>query len=229
MLTLPIVLGNTNFSKFKLLLTPQSTSLTIIMYSGAVDVLGSLTEKLKQQINDTQDKYESFIDATQIYKQGKMNEKEYFAKIGDYLVSTSALDFLAIRVILEMKSAIDKGTLMKNATGGKSSPPSPSPSPPPSPSPSPPSPSPQPGFGIGGFVGTGGVVGGGEGGGRGEYIMPAPEQQEPTFKPVDIELERPSRKSSGKETTTTITKNCIVCGSAIPKQAKFCSKCGNLQ
>ena len=191
------------------------------MYSGAVDVLGSLTEKLKQQINDTQDKYESFIDSTQLYKQGKMNEKEYFAKIGDYLVSTSALDFLAIRVILEMKSAIDKGTLMKNATGGKAS------LPPPPPASSPP----QAGFGIGGFVGTGGSVGGGGGGagGGGEYIMPAPEQQEPTFKPVDIELERPSRKSSGKETTSTITKNCIVCGSAIPKQAKFCSKCGNLQ
>jgi hypothetical protein len=189
------------------------------MYSGAVDVLGSLTEKLKQQINDTQDMYESFIDATQLYKQGKMNEKQYFAKIGDYLVSTSALDFLAIRVILEMKSAIDKGTLMKNATGGKSSPSPPSSS---SPSSSPP----QAGFGIGGFVGTGGSVGGG---GGGEYIMPAPEQQEPTFKPVDIELERPSRKSSGKETTTTLTKNCIVCGSSIPKQAKFCSKCGNLQ
>jgi hypothetical protein len=184
------------------------------MYSGAVDVLGSLTEKLKQQINDTQDMYESFIDATQLYKQGKMNEKQYFAKIGDYLVSTSALDFLAIRVILEMKSAIDKGTLMKNATGGKASPSSPSSSPPP-----------QAGFGIGGFVGTGGSVGGG----GGEYIMPAPEQQEPTFKPVDIELERPSRKSSEKETTTTLTKNCIVCGSSIPKQAKFCSKCGNLQ
>ena len=195
------------------------------MYSGAVDVLGSLTEKLKQQINDTQEKYESFIDATQMYKQGKMNEKEYFAKIGDYLVSTSALDFLAIRVILEMKSAIDKGTLMKNATGGKASP-----SPPSSSSPSPPSSSSSPpqagGFGIGGFVGTGGSVGGG---GGGEYIMPAPEQQEPTFRPVDIELERPSRKSSGKETTTTLTKNCIVCGSSIPKQAKFCSKCGNLQ
>ena len=193
---------------------PQSTSLTIIMYSGAVDVLGSLTEKLKQQINDTQDKYESFIDSTQLYKQGKVNEKEYFSKIGEYLVATSAMNFLAIRVILEMKSAIDKGTPMKNATGGNASP-----------SPSPP----QAGFGIGGFVGTGGAVGGGEGGGRGEYIMPAPEQQEPTFKPVDIELERPSRKSSGKETTTTITKNCIVCGSAIPKQAKFCSKCGNIQ
>jgi hypothetical protein len=193
------------------------------MYSGAVDVLGSLTEKLKQQINDTQDKYESFIDSTQLYKQGKMNEKEYFAKIGDYLVSTSALHFLAIRVILEMKSAIDKGTLMKNATtGGKAS------LPPPPPASSPP----QAGFGIGGFIGTGGSVGGGGAGGAGvggEYIMPTPEQQEPTFKPVDIEIERPSRKSSGKQTTPTITKNCIVCGSAIPKQAKFCSKCGNLQ
>jgi hypothetical protein len=182
------------------------------MYSGAVDVLGSLTEKLKQQINDTQEKYESFIDATQLYKQGKTNEKEYFANIGDYLISTSALDFLAIRVILEMKSAIDKGTLMKKATGvmAPSS-----------------SPSPQAGFGIGGFVGTGGAVGG-EVGGE-EHVMPAPEQQEPTFKPVDIQLERPSRESSGKETTTTISKNCIVCGSAIPKQAKFCSKCGKLQ
>src|SRR5688500_1660074 len=114
------------------------------MYSGGVDVLGSLTEKLKQQINDTQEKYESFIDATHVYKQGKMNEKEYFAKLADYLISTSALDFLAIRVILEIKSAIDKSTLMKNATGGMAPPPSP--------------PSPQAGFGIGGFVGTGGAV-----------------------------------------------------------------------
>ena len=111
------------------------------MYSGAVDVLGNLTEKLKQQINDTQDKYESFIDATHFYKQGKMNEKEYIAKIVDYLVSTSALNFLAIRVILEIKWAIDKNTLMKNATGGISSSPSPSAS------------SPQAGFGIAGFVG----------------------------------------------------------------------------
>ena len=179
------------------------------MYSGAVDVLGSLTEKLKQQINDTQDKYESFIDATHFYKQGKMNEKEYIAKIVDYMVSTSAINFLAIRVILEIKSAIDKNTLMKNATGGLVSSPS----------------SPQDGFGIAGFVGTGGAVGkGGE-----KYVMPAPEQQELTFKREDIVMERRSSESSGKEKTTTITKNCIVCGSEIPKQSKFCSKCGKLQ
>ena len=179
------------------------------MYSGAVDVLGTLTEKLKQQINDTQAKYESFNDATHVYKQGKMNEKEYFTKIVDYLVSKSALDFLAIRVILEIKSAIDKNTLMKNDTSRMASSPS----------------SPQAGFGIAGFVGTGGPVGGG-----GEkYVMPLPEQQEPTLKAEDIELERRSSESSGKEKTTTITKNCIFCGSEIPKQGKFCSKCGKLQ
>lgn len=180
------------------------------MYAGAVDVFGSLTEKLKQQVNDTQKKYESFTDATQLYKKGNMNEKEFFTKIDDYLIATSAMNFLAIRVILEMKSAMDKGTSMKNASGGivASSLP----------------PSPQAGFGIGGFVGTGGTVGGEP---RAEYTMPAPQRQESIFKPVDIEEERPSRKSSGKETTTT--KNCIVCGSAIPKQAKFCSKCSNPQ
>ena len=183
------------------------------MYSGAVDVLGSLTEKLKQQINDTQGHYESFTNATQLYKQGKMDEKEFFAKISDYLIAMSAMNFLAIRVILEIKSAIDKGTPMKNATGQMTSPSTP-----------------QAGFGIAGFVGTGRTVGAG----GGEYTMPAPSQpyqQEPTFKPVDMESERPFRKSSGKETTTTttITKNCIVCGLAIPKQAKFCSKCGNSQ
>ena len=59
--------------------------------------------------------------------------------------------------------------------------------------------------------------------------MPVPEQQEPSFKLEDIELERRSSKSSGKEKTTTITKNCIFCGSEIPKQSKFCSKCGKLQ
>ena len=59
--------------------------------------------------------------------------------------------------------------------------------------------------------------------------MPAPEQQEPTFKRENIEGERRSSESSGKEKTTTITKNCIFCGSEIPKQGKFCSKCGKLQ
>jgi ribosomal protein L40E len=185
----------------------------LIMSSG-VDTLGALTEKLKQLINDTQDRYESFIDSTQLYKQGKVNEKEYFSNIGEYLVATSAMNFLAIRVILEMKSTMEKGSSLKNPTGGLASSSSSSSST-----------TPQADFGISGFVG------GTESNEVRGSTMPSPhsaeQEEEPTFKPVDIVIERPSKMSVDK--TTLTTKNCIVCESVIPKQAKFCSKCGNSQ
>jgi hypothetical protein len=140
--------------------------------SFGVDTLGGLSEKLKQLSGDTQNMYESFLDATQLYKQGKMSEKEYFAKIGDYLVATSALSFLAIRVIFEIKGAIEKGTSIKNPTGGVAEPVATQQ---------------QAGFGIGGFVNAGGAAGPG-------YTLPSP-QVEPTFKPVDIELPKKMTKS----------------------------------
>ena len=183
--------------------------------SSVVDSLVELTEKLKQIINDTQDRYESFIDSTQLYKQGKVNEKEYFSKIGEYLVATSAMNFLAIRVILEIKSTMEKGSSLKNPSGGLASSSSSSSSS---------SSTQQADFRIGRFVG------GTESNEVRGYTMPSPqpaEQEEPTFKPVDIVIERPSKMSIDK--TTLTTKKCIVCESIIPKQAKFCSKCGNSQ
>ena len=171
--------------------------------SFGVDTLGGLTEKLKQLINDTQNLYETFIDANQLYKQGKMGDKDFFVKMGEYLVAISALNFLAVRVILEIKNALEKGTSIKSPTGTSSSSPA----------------APQAGFGIGGFVGTGGTVGP-AGSGRGnEYTLPSP--QEPTFKPVDIELPKPR--------ATSTTKSCVACNTSIPAHAKFCSKCGRLQ
>jgi hypothetical protein len=173
--------------------------------SFGVDTLGGLAEKLKQLINDTQNLYEAFIDANQLYKQGKMGDKEFFNNIGEYLISTSALNFLAVRVILEIKNAMDKGSSIKSPTGGGSSAPS----------------APQAGFGIGGFVGTGGTVGPPAASGGNDYSLPLP--QEPTFKPVDIELPKPQPSS------TTTTKNCVACNASIPTRAKFCSKCGKSQ
>ena len=192
------------------------------MSSFGVDTLGGLTEKLTQLINDTQNAYETLIDSTQRYKQGKMNEKEYFSSIGKYLIASSAMNFLAIKVILEIKSAIDKGSSLKNPTGGIADPNS--------------NASSSVGFGVGGFVGGGGSVGGIENSriqGSGSQQQYSSSSIEPALKPVDLEIEKPSQDITTSEVDSLkdnkTFKNCIVCGVLIPTKAKFCSKCGNSQ
>ena len=147
------------------------------MSSFGVDTLGGLTEKLKQLITDTQNQYETLIDSTQRYKQGKIHDKEYFSNIGKYLIASSAMNFLAIKVILEIKSAIDKGSSIKSPTGGIAEPHSNISSP--------------GSFGIGGFVGGGGSVGSIE---NNSFQGSDNQQQsssliEPSLEPVDIERE----------------------------------------
>ena len=220
--------------------------------SFGVDTLGLLIEKLKQLVNDTQDNYESFFDSTQLFKQGKMESNEYFSRMGEFLVSSSALNFLACRVILELKTALDKAGSAKGK--GERSGTSPSPSPSPSTFPSS-----YPGSGNSGNIDGGGTgsssgSGGGSGGGgfgvdgfisagghagssspspstypstpsptSEEYDFPLPEEV-PTYKPVDIIITKQDLPNS-----KGLKKNCIVCAASIPKQAKFCNKCGNSQ
>ena len=67
-----------------------------------VDVLGTLSEKLKQLMNETQDNHRLFIDLTKLYKEEKINDKDFFSKILNYVITTSVLSFLMVRVILEL-------------------------------------------------------------------------------------------------------------------------------
>ena len=85
-----------------------------------VDVLGTLSDKLKEMLKETQEHYSTFLNSSQLYKQRNMSENEFFDKITNYLVTVSALDFLAVRVVLELKSAMDKGTSVKEVSGGAS-------------------------------------------------------------------------------------------------------------
>jgi hypothetical protein len=78
------------------------------MSFGEVDTLNLLFDKLQGLLNDSQGYYESFLDANTLYKQGKLSEKEFFEKLGDYVVAYSALEFLAVKVIFELKKSIDK-------------------------------------------------------------------------------------------------------------------------
>lgn len=197
--------------------------------SFGVDTLGGLIEKLKQLVNDTQNNYESFFDSTQLFKQGKMDSNEYFSRMGEFLVSSSALNFLSCRVILELKAAMDKNISAKgkndrsasstipssnrgniSGSGGSAG----------------------GGFGVDGFISAGGNVGPTSASTTSpspslseEYDLPLP-QEAPTFKPVDIII---TKQDPSNTNTRGAKKNCIVCNASIPKQAKFCNKCGNSQ
>ena len=91
------------------------------MSLGEVDTLNLLSDKLNNLFDESQDYYESFLDANNMYKQGKLTDKEFFQKLGDYVVAYSALEFLSIKVIFELKKSIDK-LAGGSAVGGTQSP-----------------------------------------------------------------------------------------------------------
>ncbi|MFL6382043.1 MAG: hypothetical protein ACJ72S_12235 [Nitrososphaeraceae archaeon] len=174
--------------------------------SFGVDVLGTLSEKLKHMFDETQGKYSTFMNDNKLHKEQVIDEKEFFLRITDYLVNLSAFNFLAIRVVLELKSAMEKGTSIKDTSGGFASPPA----------------SQQLSFGVGGFINTGGSAGIND--------KSSEEQlQLPSFKPVDIEIERHQSTIPEKGSINNTTRRCTACGVIISREAKFCSKCGNLQ
>ena len=93
------------------------------MSFGEVDTLNLLFDKLQSLLNDSQGYYESFLDANTLYKQGKLPEKEFFEKLGDYVVAYSALEFLAVKVIFELKKSLNRmagGTTRTTAMGSTS-------------------------------------------------------------------------------------------------------------
>jgi len=71
------------------------------MSLGEVDTLNLLTEKLDKLFNDSQEYYERFLDTNNLYKQDKLTDKEFFQKLGDYVVAYSALEFLSIKEFLK--------------------------------------------------------------------------------------------------------------------------------
>jgi len=173
------------------------------MSLGEVDTLNLLSDKLNNLFDESQDYYESFLDANSLYKQGKITEKEFFQKLGDYVVAYSALEFLSIKVIFELKKSIDK-LAGGSAPGGTQSP------------------GLMPGMGTSGMM-SGGMPGTRSGtaqnpvGGPASVIsagggfsdagtLPTPD---PSLVP---------KQSGGK---------CSSCGSDLRPNAKFCTSCGN--
>jgi len=173
--------------------------------SGEVDTLNLLFDKLDKLFNDSQSYYENFLDANNLYKKGNMSDKEFFEQLGDYVVAYSALEFLAIKVLFEVKKSVDR-LAGGQAVGGTQSP------------------GLMPGMGtpgmMSGMSSMAGRVGTAETpAGRPPGIVSAKQafSEAGTLPSPDPAL-MPRRTASGN--------GCSNCGSALRPNAKFCAKCG---
>jgi hypothetical protein len=80
------------------------------MSFGEVDTLNMLFDKLETLFDESQGYYETFLDTNNMYKQGKIGDKEFFQRLGDYVVAYSALEFLAIKVMFEIRKSLKSGS-----------------------------------------------------------------------------------------------------------------------
>jgi hypothetical protein len=171
------------------------------MSFGEVDTLGMLFEKLESLFDESQGYYESFLDTNNMYKAGKISDKAFFQKLGDYTVAYSALEFLAIKVIFELKKSQGSGGPGNTQSPGL-----------------------MPGMGQPGGMnpppraGTAGnPVGGGPPG-----IVSAQE----SFGDVGT-LPSPDPSLMPRQAPPQQTGNgCSSCGAELRSNSKFCTKCG---
>jgi hypothetical protein len=168
------------------------------MSFGDIDTLNLLFDKLQNLLNDTQGYYESFLDANTMYKQGKLSDKEFFEKLGDYVVSYSSLEFLSVKVIFELKKSLDKIAGGRTSGSTMVSPMPPGMGPPPSQMTA----STLPGLGQPPSIVSASAA----------FSTPG-------------ELPRPDPALMPKQNSSEPV--CNSCGSALKSNAKFCSKCGN--
>ena len=175
------------------------------MSFGEVDTLGMLFEKLESLFDESQGYYESFLDTNNMYKAGKISDKAFFQKLGDYTVAYSALEFLAIKVIFELKKSQGSGGPGNTQSPGL-----------------------MPGMGQPGMAGgmnpppragtSGNPVGGGPPG-----IVSAQE----SFSDVGT-LPSPDPSLMPRQTAPPqqAGNGCSSCGAELRANSKFCTKCG---
>ncbi len=171
------------------------------MSFGEVDTLNMLFDKLQSLFDESQGYYESFLDTNNMYKKGQISDKEFFQKLGDYTVAYSALEFLAIKVIFELKKSMGSGSGATQSPGlmpGMG----------------------QPGMMAGGMPPRAGTAQNPVGGPPG--IVSAKE----AFGDVGT-LPSPDPSLMPRQRISPQSENgCSSCGAELRANAKFCTKCG---
>ncbi|MEX2348575.1 MAG: zinc ribbon domain-containing protein [Nitrosopumilaceae archaeon] len=173
------------------------------MSFGDVDTLNLLFDKLQNLLNESQGYYESLLDTVTLYKQGKIPDKEFFEKLGDYVVAYSSLEFLAVKVIFELKKSLNKiaGGSAPGTTSVTGS-----------------VPMGMPGFGMTppSHIAAATMPGPGH---PPSIVSAASAFTNPGTLPTRDQPLTPPSKTTGP--------TCSSCGSPIRSNAKFCTTCGN--
>ena len=173
------------------------------MSFGEVDTFSMLYEKLESLFDESQGYYETFLDTNNMYKKGQLSDKEFFQKLGDYVVAYSALEFLAIKVIFEMKKSMGSGSGNTQSPGL------------------------MPGMGnpggmAGGIPPRAGTAENPVGGAGPPGIVSAQE----TFGDPGT-LPSPDPRLMPRTVNQSSGNGCSSCGAELRPNAKFCTKCGS--
>ncbi len=175
------------------------------MSFGEVDTLNLLSDKLNALFDESQGYYESFLDANNQYKNGKLTDTQFFQKLGDYTVAYSALEFLSIKVMFELKKAIDK-MAGGSASGGTQSP------------------GLMPGMGSPGMMGMQPPP-------ARAGTSENPVGQPPSVISVQQGFNQPGTLPTADPSLISRPPSsgihCTSCGGELRPNAKFCTKCGN--
>ena len=177
------------------------------MSFGEVDTLNMLFDKLQSLFDESQGYYESFLDTNNMYKKGQLSDKEFFQKLGDYTVAYSALEFLAIKVMFEMKKSLGSGSGNTQSPGL------------------------MPGMGNPGMM-AGGMAGGMSPPRAGSAQNPVGgppgivSAQEAFGDVGTLPSPDPSLMPRGTVAPSG-SGGCASCGSELRPNAKFCTKCGS--
>lgn len=83
-----------------------------------VDTLALMFDKLQYIFRGYDQYIQAFTEMNQLYKQGKLSEREYYHGMTDAVLKYSALEFLGLKAMFEIKKALNR---MNNPTSPRQS------------------------------------------------------------------------------------------------------------
>jgi hypothetical protein len=77
-------------------------------FGGDVDTLALMFDKLQYIFRGFDPYIQSFAEMHELYKQGKLSEREFYHSITDSVFKYSALEFLGLKALFEIKKSLNR-------------------------------------------------------------------------------------------------------------------------